>query len=268
MSKLRNGHAVRIRKGEGCNVIVDPNTYNLVSRAFAKGSGIQIRLSPEEIHANREHSHKMEGTGIFGKKFDKALKKAGIKKVAYQVGDVAKPMVKKALNEAIDTGAEALTTYAPELAPVMPILTSQAKKHTGKFLDKPSAYTGEGFSGIKLRKSIHNLQEAGRDFADANDLHSRLSADSIKSRFGQAIAPGMGGSGLRMPQMLGRGMHSGYGGGYIPQAIVPQPYGANFHMKNMLPPHYQHYNDGTTEPGPMNGSGLYASGRAGRGLYA
>ena len=338
MSKLRNGHAVRIKQGEGCNLIVDPETYNIVSRAFAKGTGIQIRLSPDEIHANKTHAHKMGGTGIFGKKFDKALHKAGIRKVAYeigdvakphikramhqaidegaqaleeyapeaspfipiltreakkhgeraldgsgifgkkfdkalhkagikklayQVGDVAKPYVKQALNEAIDSGAEALATYAPELAPLTPILTHEAKKHTGRFLDEPDKYTGQGFSGIKLRRPIHNMHEAGVDFADANDLHSRLSADSIKARFGQKPNIGMGGSGLRAPNMVGRGMHSGYGGGYVPQAIVPQPYGANFHMQFMLPPAFQKYNDGTTEPGTA-GSGLYA----GKGLYA
>jgi hypothetical protein len=33
----------------------------------------------------------------------------------------------------------------------------------------------------------------------------------------------------------------------LPPALQSQPYGANFHMQNMLPPQYQKYNDGTNE---------------------
>ena len=53
LSKLRNGHAVRIKKGTGFNLIVHPETYNLVSRAFAKSKGMEIALSPEELEMNR-----------------------------------------------------------------------------------------------------------------------------------------------------------------------------------------------------------------------
>jgi len=59
LSKLRNGHKVRISKaeGEGCNLIVHPNTYHIVSRAFAKSKGAQVSLSPEEIQANKQYSY-------------------------------------------------------------------------------------------------------------------------------------------------------------------------------------------------------------------
>jgi hypothetical protein len=33
----------------------------------------------------------------------------------------------------------------------------------------------------------------------------------------------------------------------LPPALQSQPYGANFHMQNMLPPQYHKYNDGTNE---------------------
>jgi hypothetical protein len=57
LSKLRNGHKVRIMDGEGCNLIVHPNTYHLVSRAFTKNKGINVQLSPEEIQANKQYSY-------------------------------------------------------------------------------------------------------------------------------------------------------------------------------------------------------------------
>ena len=53
LSKLRNGHAVRIKKGTGFNLIVHPETYHLASRAFAKNKGVEVALSPAEIEANR-----------------------------------------------------------------------------------------------------------------------------------------------------------------------------------------------------------------------
>ena len=59
-SKLRNGHKVRIRRGAGFNVVVSPNTYHLVSRAFNKNKGVQIQLSPEEIAMNKAPSPELQ----------------------------------------------------------------------------------------------------------------------------------------------------------------------------------------------------------------
>jgi hypothetical protein len=53
LRKLRKGHPVRVKKGEGFELLVHPNTYNIVSRSFNKGKGSQIQLSPEEIEMNK-----------------------------------------------------------------------------------------------------------------------------------------------------------------------------------------------------------------------
>jgi hypothetical protein len=50
--KLRKGHRVRVKKGEGFELLVHPQTYNIVSRAFNKNKGSEIQLSPEEIEMN------------------------------------------------------------------------------------------------------------------------------------------------------------------------------------------------------------------------
>jgi hypothetical protein len=55
-SRLRNGHKVRVKHGTGFNVVVSPNTYHLVSRAFNKNKGTTLQLSPEEIEMNRAPS--------------------------------------------------------------------------------------------------------------------------------------------------------------------------------------------------------------------
>jgi hypothetical protein len=53
LRKLKKGHKVRVKKGTGFELLVHPTTYNIVSRAFNKGKGSQIQLSPEEQEANK-----------------------------------------------------------------------------------------------------------------------------------------------------------------------------------------------------------------------
>ena len=59
-SRLRNGHKVRVKHGAGFNVVVNPNTYHLVSRAFNKNKGATMQLSPEEIEMNRAPTPEMQ----------------------------------------------------------------------------------------------------------------------------------------------------------------------------------------------------------------
>ena len=59
-SKLRNGHKVRIKHGAGFNVIVNPSTYHIVSRAFLKDKGISLQLTPEELAMNKSPSPEMQ----------------------------------------------------------------------------------------------------------------------------------------------------------------------------------------------------------------
>jgi hypothetical protein len=94
VSKLRNGHAVRIKKGTGFNLVVHPENYNIVSRAFAKDKGVQLKLTPEELETNynlspeqHEELGMIEGGNIF-----KKIKKAFNSKAAKKVGRVLKPV--------------------------------------------------------------------------------------------------------------------------------------------------------------------------------
>lgn len=109
ISKLKNGHKVRISQaieGSGFNLIVDPSRYDIISKCFLRGKGTEIQLSPQEISINKEEE--MQGTGIFGKKFDKFLDKNGLKQVAYKIGDAAKPAIKAAILGGLASGATAL----------------------------------------------------------------------------------------------------------------------------------------------------------------
>jgi hypothetical protein len=51
LSRLKNGHSVRVKQGEGL-LVVNPNRYDLMSRTFAKGKSHTLALSPEEILLN------------------------------------------------------------------------------------------------------------------------------------------------------------------------------------------------------------------------
>ena len=92
LTKLRKVHAVRIsgaEKGMGFHVIVNPETFDLATKTFSKGRGLQMKLSPDEITANKENSHILEGKGIFGRKFDAFVEKhigSNAKNALYKIG--------------------------------------------------------------------------------------------------------------------------------------------------------------------------------------
>ena len=127
LRSLRKGRRVRIKKGTGCNLIVHPATYHLVTRAFNKGKGSQIQLSSEEIDANKEHSQhpEMEGKGIFGNAFDNILKKTGLNKITDPLGEIAKPFVKTAISGLVGK---------------IPIVGTRLGQLANDYIDDPSKY--------------------------------------------------------------------------------------------------------------------------------
>lgn len=171
MSRARNGHKVRLMKGTGTQLVVKPEQFDAIEKAFLKNKGVQVALSPEEIDANKS----VEGSGIFGKKFDKALKKAGIKKAVYQMGSIAKPLVQQAL----DQGMEVVSQMAPELAPAL----SKAKMTAEQYLNDPKSLQGK--KGIKeLKKRAMDIAATAAEpmaaeyGVDMNELKSMMESGS------------------------------------------------------------------------------------------
>ena len=177
-SKLRNGHKVRIKKpieGEGLNLIVMPQNFSLITRAFTRNKGAEIVLSPEEILANKEQIP-MEGEGIFGRKFDvgaeRVLGKRG-KKRAYQYArEVLNPIAKGAITAGLATAGTALGAVQPELipfiAPGVPALSYMAYD----YLDNPSAYQSNA-GGPRTRES----KQLGKQYLQQqalNQVNSQL----------------------------------------------------------------------------------------------
>ena len=225
LSKLRNGHAVRIKRGTGFNLIVHPETYSLVSKAFSKDRGYQVQLSPEEIEMNRgvspeEHmaykkaNPEIAGQGIFGPKFDRMLSKAGLKKLAYKFGDEIKPLAKAGILAGLTSGATALGASNPALIPYLPMGVAGITNVAYDYLDNPDKYHGK--SGVrqvrkartlagqvaqsKINQALNDelgtnydyLGRAGLEQAAAAQASAMLNKESIIPRYEQQQAPPFG----------------------------------------------------------------------------
>jgi hypothetical protein len=289
LSKLRNGHPVRIKRGTGFNLLVHPETYNVVNRAFAKDKGIQIKLSQEELQANadvspeqfaqlKEANPEIAGEGIFGKRFDKALEKRGLKKTAYNIGRELKPGVKAGIISTLAAGGTALGALQPELIPFILPAVGGLSSLASSYLDNPDQF--QGYSGLK-GKSMKNMAQqvvsaqindrvnqqmgtnydymsrAGLENAKASAIAQALSNESINSRRGMTPEEHTSIYGYGI---MGRGKSLiGNNGGFVHHsqpALVSQPLGANFQMQHFMPPQYQHLHN-------MSGEGLYA----GKGFF-
>lgn len=172
ISKMRNGHKVRVSKGSGFDILLTPNTYSQITNSFGKGKGATLQMSGEEILANKE----VEGGALFKdikrgfKKLGKELNKVAkpvlekVAPIAEKVSEEAKPILKKVgkklLEEAKDKGIPiakklakevvkqgvkvapsalaslAVATGNPELAPVAMALGKPLSKAAGKELNK------------------------------------------------------------------------------------------------------------------------------------
>jgi hypothetical protein len=249
LSKLRNGHKVRVKKGTGCSLVVNPMMYDRISRSFGKSKAIDVQLTPEEIDANemfeenREELSKsmnekglplsMAGSGIFGKvkrgfkKAGKTLGRVGKKvivpglKTAYKF---SKPALKIAATEALKEGtkmlpglmAGAVTALgAPELAPAAGILGKQLGSYANQ----------EGQKQIKGmgRKPVPKvLSDAGIGYYEANakrsdyerqSVRGRKEADALRDYYDEPYAPISRGVGLYAGagHYTGRGLYAGSG---------------------------------------------------------
>ena len=218
LSKLRNGHKIRIKppmKGEGFNLMVDPSRYNSISKCFQKGKGMTIQLTPEEILANRQLTPEyhmnikktnatMSGKGIFGKTFDSFVEKTIGKKAKdaiYNTADLLKPTLKAGIDKIADYAPEiassalsglALATGQPELVPFALLAGNQLGKYVGRkgantakdYLDKPTQYQEN------VSKFVSNV--GGSRGNRASTLAGQMAQDEMLSQLNQQLGTNMG----------------------------------------------------------------------------
>ena len=283
VSKLRNGHAVRIKRGKGFNLIVHPQNYSIVSRAFSKNKGVQLKLSDEEINANKGVTPELhaglaeeqdkelfsaEGSGIF-----KSVKKALNSKEAKQIGRELRP-VSRALKRAgkdyahqkIAEAHMAGADYAGD-NPLAQYAVNYGADYAHSKVERPrEEYHGREYRGRGLGAGMnahHALKLANLATAHANHelakmhnatVHGQLTQPPIKRYWNEVGDPLSRGTGIRgdLNFIRGRGSLISHDS-YLPPALQSQPFGANFHMQFFLPPEYHKYNDGTHS----EGRGLY-----------
>lgn len=203
LRKLRKGQAVRIKKGTGFNLLVSPSTYNIVSRAFNKGKGSQVKLSDEELDVNRraalspemfkQRADEMEklygsaptmaGQGIFGKAFDRFLAKTGLNKITDPIGKVLKPVVKQGIRAVSKIGANTLGKFIPGADKIADRVADFAED----YIENPSKYnegnTRDAFSNIG-RKLVTGTAEGP---ALTRPAMQRMAMQGVR-RYGPAVA--------------------------------------------------------------------------------
>jgi hypothetical protein len=146
LKKLQQGKVVQLANHEIAGIGIDIErldvpTQKKLAKAFHSGKGIRLQLNEREIH----------GTGLFGRKFDKLLKKGGVKKLVYKVGDAVKPAVNELLDQGITALASNPSTMA--LAPIAMI---------GKdYINDPNKYQGVKGKGIFGKRADRLMKKAG-----------------------------------------------------------------------------------------------------------
>lgn len=157
LSKLRNGHKVRIKRGTGFNLVVHPNNYHLVSRAFARNKGVDINLSQEEIEQNKGLSpeqHEALGESMDNELFKQVpfaeggsiFKKA--KKAAHsKAGKDIRKSLKPAGRAFLEAGKEAAHQKLAEAH-------MYAAEHAG---DNPNAQLGLNLLAQQGHETVHNV---------------------------------------------------------------------------------------------------------------
>ncbi len=255
-SKLRNGHTVRIKRGSGFNVIVNPGNYNLVNKAFRKDKGINLKLSDDEIHFNKNLSpdqqkqlidssddtlHSKASGGSIFKKINKALHS----KTAKQIGRELKPLSRALKSTARQMAHEKVAEMHMQGADrygdneharnLMNVGAMMAHEKIGSGLNTHNALKLASLANYNANSALAKMHNAS--------VHGRLETPPIKSYYNSPLEPHSRGSGINM---AGRGTTIHHNN--VHQAMQSQPYSANFHMQFQLPPNYKKF----------NGGGLYA----------
>lgn len=182
---MKKGRKVRVQSGSDIDLVLDEKQMARILKTFKKGKGATIQMSPETIMENK----KIEGKGIFGKQFDREVKKTignTAAKTLYKVADAAKPLVQKGLMAAAVAVPTALGN--PELIPAAMI----AAKTAGMYLDKPSTYqkNPEKLALAATQASLDELADINVDLVGDEKKKPKKATEPKKASAPPSIAEG------------------------------------------------------------------------------
>jgi len=108
-----------------------PSTAKRIGKAINRMKGVRLALKGDETAVDT-----MTGEGIFGKQFDRFVKKTIGKKAAKAVYSGLDKFAKPLVNKGLDAAAMAAMAYAPGAAPAI----MAAKRVAKGYIDKPTQY--------------------------------------------------------------------------------------------------------------------------------
>jgi hypothetical protein len=227
--RLRRGEKVRVKpamEGEGCNVLMNPETYDIVTRSFGRGKAKEIMLSLDEIEANRDVVD-MEGSGLFDsikrgvskgaksvKKGAKSVKKSAVKfsksKTGKQLGKAGKKIGSEILDKGVEYSGEAgaslgtataIALGQPELVPAFALGGKELGQRLAPVARKAiKNKTGMGIYGRGGNDGY--LQRAGMEEVEANRQSMELNGRGLYASSAQR------GMGLYASSAVGNGLYA------------------------------------------------------------
>jgi hypothetical protein len=238
-SRLRNGHPVRLKKGEGLILIVHPERYDLMSKTFSQGKTRTVALTPEEVMANMKVSpeahqetqriDEIQNPEKFGFEGEKVAKPQGtVVGAGLKVNPPSRLYVSNAGGPRGGYRVQSL---------------SSARELT-KHLDKIGETVGENY-GQLMKSGLGNLAQNAATSA-MTDLGIMIGRDNMMIADVPSIGTGLyAGRG----HMFGRGMREkssvNVGGNLLnrqrtlPPALQSRPDGAFFAQNAQMPPAYR-----------------------------
>ena len=199
-------------KEEGTGLIVHPETFDIMTRSFAKGKGLEIKLSPEELMANKHlfgrkkktNTPKMEGTGI-------------VEDLSEQYMHHPEVLNSRAM---IPNIAGSKNPLAPTTIPSMMEYADRLQRYNKDF--------GTNL-GYLSTSGIHNaLANLDNDRVAHTIMNARMRGTGSKSK--SLISHN--GTMLMRDEME------------LPPALRSQNYSSNFYFQTQMPPAYQKFSQG------------------------
>ena len=187
LSKLRNGHSIRVSRAmfsSGIDMIIDPMNYNNMMKKLERGKGAIISMSSAEIKEN-----KIEGTGLLAGSGNKSGKISRRKKAGKW-----KDFAVETARDGIDLGRYGHEQYKEATNP----LASEGKKAIkglSKMFGGEMEMEGDGFiqdvkKGYKKKVKNSALGKALRESAASavGDVYDMGAKELSKNKYGKPIS--------------------------------------------------------------------------------
>lgn len=247
--RLHSGQSVRVKKGEGI-MLVNPANYGTMSRTFLRNKAKEIRLSQEEIEANRMISPEAHNYNR-----GEVLQPPSVGPKVASINSSSANMTGGRVSNAGGTrggfratsmaGLKNISDHLQRIEDATGLdLGDQLKAGLGK-LRANTATASMGRAGIEARKNI--LGGSASNFY--GDLANKAVADARQAISGGGNFYGDNQIGLGIGSRKGRGAGQiGVAGNLLansrvlPPALQSQPFSANWSMANQMPPQYQKFN--------------------------